>query len=221
MKGKDLLRDMEHIDPKFVEEASEMTKHVKKKSWNWKQSSMIAACLVLLLGGGWLINATGGKKGSDTGSGMAESNNMQESTNMEDGTINSGEFVRIVEGYPGWNEQQSATECYVTPEKGKVGYSSAIANALEVYKEEEVGYFVRIDVFAEQVVNGEFSMVALFHWENEQELLQAEVERLQEIGYDVEVSEEGRIEGVLSRKQILEFNAAKTYGYMMFFNVEP
>lgn len=164
--------------------------------------------------------------GAMVSGGIAADTESVREQNTEDGIDDFAQeskgdvFVKIIDEF-----QLPAEVCYASPKKGGCvicdGLKAAIDyydngnNTVELEKPESYLYHVAIDVFGETGYDGAVgAMDELRFSEEGKEMLYQEYERMLLAGFNVSLSEDHQLTGILSREEIEDFEPYPDYGYV-------
>lgn len=118
--------------------------------------------------------------------------------------------------------EASSIVCYAAPEKGGKIIGIKLMQAIEYYEKTDgiYRYHILIEVFGDRPDNngdGTYFYNELKSSDVGHEMLAAECDRLQELGYMVELSDQYVLTGHLTAKEIENFDGLAEYGYMLRF----
>ncbi len=133
------------------------------------------------------------------------------------------ETYTLIEDFPPKqppSDEAVSIGCYPAPEKGGKITGVILKQAIEYYEKMDglYRYYVVIDVFGDRPDNngdGTYYYNELRISEAGHEMLVTECERLQELGYKVELSDRYVLSGHLTAKEIENFDGLAEYGYML------
>ena len=227
-KNEQLIDAIGSVDVKYIDEfiAAKIENKIKKHKRPWKKIAEIAACFMLIVSGALFINfplhnrslntkSTNGPILGDDIAGYLSPSQDQDS-NPETVTAVAKRYVptgKVIDSYT-----SNSAACYIPPNAGKYFCFIEVNDALKKYADQNVTYFLAIDIFADNKALN-----------NSNDELNIELQRLNNLGYHVgyamyweyqgkeEQVSKFRVAGFFTKEELDSFCVNKTYGYAFSF----